>query len=498
MTKSRVGGELSTLADAVLLPCFDGTSAPDWLRRRVAGSLGGVCLFARNVTSDDQVRALTDVLRAERGELVVAIDEEAGDVTRLDASTGSVYPGAGALGRVDDPELTRVIGRLVGTRLAAAGIDLNFAPCADVASDPANPVIGTRSFGASLDLVTRHTVAYIEGQQQAGVAACAKHFPGHGATATDSHRDVAVLDADSAKIFAEAVPPFTAAIAAGVTSIMAGHLMVPSIDPLPATLSHRWLTVILRDHLGFDGVIVTDALEMHAVTRTVGTVGPAGIAEAAVRALIAGADLLCLGGDTMSTDALDTVTRGIAVAVRSGRLAEERLLDAARRVRGLTGSLPIVDPAVTTGGPADAGRAAARRAVQLAGPFPPWAGPVEVLRCEERPNIAVGDIPWGPATVRDRTARMRHHRLNRGDPLPQAAILAAGTVVIVTRDRHRYPWMTGALQAVRDLRADAVLLEMGTTGVDASQAPAIASYGATWANSRAALDALGAPSDPTQ
>jgi len=497
MTTSKVRGELSTLADAVLLPSFDGTSAPDWLRRRIADSLGGVCLFARNVASDDQVLALTDVLRAERGDLVVAIDEEAGDVTRLDAATGSRYPGAAALGRVDDPEMTRTIGLLVGTRLAAAGIDLNFAPCADIASDPANPVIGTRSYGASIDLVTRHTVAYIRGQQQAGVAACAKHFPGHGGTDTDSHRAVPVLDADRESIFAEAVPPFSAAIAAGVSCVMAGHLLVPSIDGLPATLSHHWLTGILRNLMGFGGVIVTDALEMQAVTSTVGTAGPAGVAEAAVRSLIAGADLLCLGGDTMNPDELDVIIDAIVAAVRSGRLGEERLLDAVRRVRALPGSLPRFDPAATAA-PVDAGLVAAARALELAGPFPPWTDPVVVLRCEERPNIAVGDIPWGPAAPPNRAGQMRHHPLHQGDPLPNAAILAAGTVVLLTRDRHRHPWMLGVLQQMRSLRADAVLLEMGTTGVHQGQAPAIASYGATSVNSRAALDALGAPADARQ
>jgi beta-N-acetylhexosaminidase len=497
MTRSRVRNELGRLADAVLLPCFDGLSAPDWLRRRAADSLGGVCLFARNVASDDQVRTLTDVLRAERDDLVVAIDEEAGDVTRLDAATGSVYPGAAALGRVDDPELTRMIGRLVGNRLAAAGINLNFAPCSDVASDPANPVIGTRSFGASIDLVSRHTVAYILGQQQAGVGACAKHFPGHGGTGTDSHRAVAVIGADRDRIFAEAVPPFSAAIAAGVSSIMAGHLLVPSIDGQPATLSRRWLTEILRQEMGFGGVIVTDALEMQAVASSVGRSGPAGVAEAAVRALHAGADLLCLGGETMSADQLDTITDTIVAAVRSGRLDEQRLLDAVDRVRALPASLPPLEATATTS-PDDAGRAAAGRALQLAGPFPRWTDPVLSLQCEERPNIAVGDIPWGPGALPNQTRHLHHLPLHRGDPLPHTAILAAGTVVLVTRDRHRHPWMAGALQAVRSLRDDTVLLEMGTTGVRPDQAPAIASYGATSVNARAALDALGAPTGATQ
>ena len=199
---------LSAWADAVLLPCFDGIIAPDWVRRRVAAGLGGICLFARNVGPDATLADLTASLHAERDGVIIAIDEEAGDVTRIDAATGSRFPGAAALGRVDDVVLTALIARQVGTVLADVGVTVNFAPCADVAVDPANPVIGSRSFGGDVALVARHTAAWVTGQQAAAVAACAKHFPGHGDTDADTHLTLAVLAGTSEEVWEQALPPF--------------------------------------------------------------------------------------------------------------------------------------------------------------------------------------------------------------------------------------------------------------------------------------------------
>ncbi len=489
---------VAALADGVLLPCFDGTAAPAWVLRRVAGTLAGVCLFARNVGDRAALRGLTDALRAARPDVVIAIDEEAGDVTRMDAAEGSRFPGNAALGRADDVDGTREIGRQVGDLLADAGITLNLAPCADVALDARNPVIGTRSFGSDPGLVARHTAAFVAGQQGAGVAACAKHFPGHGDTAVDTHSAVAVLDRSLAELAAADLQPFRAAIGCGVAAVMSGHLVVPSVDDRPATVSHRWLTDILRGDMGFDGVVVTDALEMAAIA------GMYGVAEGAVMALAAGADLLCLGGEDAGEWMLDEVRDAIVDAVMSGRLPADRLRDAARRVATLggrtgaavdgAGERPAPDPAV-------AGRVAAA-ALQVAGPIPPLREPVLVVRCEEFSNIAVGSIPWSPAeTVPEEfvpdssapAARPRELVLRRGDPLPLTEIDRAATVLLATRDRHRHDWMGAVLAGVRARRADAVLLEMGGSGAGPADAPAIATFGATRANARAALHVLRGP-----
>ncbi len=530
--RAGVPARLVDWADAVLLPCFDGLTAPEWVRRRIGGSMGGVCLFARNTVDADQVAALTAELLAERPSVVIAIDEEAGDVTRLDAATGSRFPGAAALGRADDVGLTRRIAQEAGGLLAAAGVSVNFAPCADVAVDPNNPVIGSRSFGADPSLVSRHTAAWVAGQQEAGVAACAKHFPGHGDTDADTHRHLAVLDADLDRLRAEALPPFAAAIDAGILSIMVGHLLVPAVDELPATVSARWLTEILRGDLGFDGAIVTDALEMAAVADAYG------IPDAAVRSLAAGADLLCIGGSTRPEEEIDAIRDTIVAAVLDGTLPEERLADAAARsatvgvaaVRGRAAagrgrvvaggqrvvagesaatdgepSAPGREPAAAgresitvagssedgrSGGP-DASALVARSALQIAGPLPGLRQPILVIRCTDTPNIAVGVIPWGPAPHLG--PESREIVVGPGDALSDSDYDAAASVLVVTRDRHRHDWMRTIVAQVRRRRPDAILIEMGVSGVTGDDAPAIASFGATLANTRAVVDTLTGP-----
>ncbi|MFD0884768.1 glycoside hydrolase family 3 N-terminal domain-containing protein, partial [Streptosporangium algeriense] len=260
------GQELLRLADTVVLPGFEGKSPPDWVRRRLSEGLTGVVLFSRNIATPSQVADLTAVLRAENPQVLVGIDEESGEVTRLEAAAGSTRPGNFALGVVDDVVLTEELAADLGRDLALTGVNLNFAPSADVNSNPDNPVIGLRSFGADPDLVSRHTAAWIRGLQSAGVAACAKHFPGHGATAVDSHNDLPTVSYSAEELAATTLPPYRTAIEAGVRAVMTGHLLVPAYDAeFPATLSHRLLVGLLREELGFDGLIVTDAVEMPSV-----------------------------------------------------------------------------------------------------------------------------------------------------------------------------------------------------------------------------------------
>ncbi len=199
----------------------------------------------------------------------------------------------------------------------------------DVNTAPDNPVIGTRSFGADPDLVARHAAAAVTGLQSAGVAACAKHFPGHGSTSADSHLVLATVDAPLGVVRSRDLPPFEAAIAAGVRAVMPSHLRVPELTgDLPASLSRRAQTDLLRGELGFTGVIVSDGLEMRAVSE------PYGIPEAAVLAVMAGTDLLCLGRDQDQLSFL-AVRAALVEAVRSGRLPGERLEEAAARVAEL-------------------------------------------------------------------------------------------------------------------------------------------------------------------
>jgi beta-N-acetylhexosaminidase len=326
---------LGRLADAILIPPFPDASAPGWILRALGRGLGGVTLFGQNIVTPGQVSALTAELRAAAADYdpVIATDEEGGDVTRVAYSDGSPYPGNAALGAVDDVVLTQAVYRAIGADLAALGINFDLAPCADVLGAADSPAVGTRSFGADTGLVSRHTAAAVAGLQDAGVAACTKHFPGHGRTGTDSHHAVATIEGSLAELRLVDLPPFTAAIRAGTVGIMPSHLRVPELTgDLPASVSAAAITGLLRGELGFTGVIVSDALEMRATRDMYGIPG------AAVLAVAAGTDLLCLGRQGGEAEYL-AVREALVAAVRDGSLDGARLEDAADRVARLRGGL---------------------------------------------------------------------------------------------------------------------------------------------------------------
>src|SRR5471030_2551827 len=284
-------GELHSLALRVVMGAFPGPALPSWMSERLDAGLGSVCLFRSNIESPEQLASLTAQMHALGFDLLIATDEEGGDVTRLHALDGSPYPGNAALGMVDDLALTDAVARAIGAELFAAGIDLNTAPVVDVNSNRANPVIGVRSFGSDPMLVARHARAYVAGLQSAGVGACAKHFPGHGDTSVDSHLGLPTVHASLEVLQRRELAPFAAAVEAGALAVMTSHVLLPAIDALrPATLSPAVIR-LLRDDLGFDGLLVSDALDMRWAS--------AGRGEhaAALLALAAGCDLLCLGAE---------------------------------------------------------------------------------------------------------------------------------------------------------------------------------------------------------
>ncbi|MFD7866478.1 glycoside hydrolase family 3 protein [Streptomyces sp. NPDC057682] len=478
---------------AVLQPGFTGTTAPEWLLRRVAEGLSSVGLFGRNIESPEQLAALTAQLRAERDDVLVAIDEEGGDVTRLEVRHGSSFPGNLALGHVDDTDLTRDVARELGRRLAACGVNLNWAPSADVNSNPGNPVIGVRSFGADPHLVARHTAAYVEGLQAAGVAACTKHFPGHGDTAVDSHHALPRIDVDLETLHARELVPFRAAIAAGSKSVMSAHILLPALDPdRPATLSPQILTGLLRRELGYEGLIVTDAVEMQAIASTYG------IERGSVLAIAAGADALCVGGGLDDDETVLRLRDALVAAVRTGDLPEERLADAAARVRALASWTQRARGAVSEPGaavqegtapgtghgvPSDIGLIAARRAVKVTGSAEPLTGPAYVAAFTPVANIAVGDeTPWGVAAELARLVPgTGTDTYDGGAEDPAAAVLAAAgerRIVAVVRDAHRHAWMAGALDALLASRPDTVVVEMGVPQAEPRGALHIATHGA--------------------
>jgi beta-N-acetylhexosaminidase len=460
-----VGG-LAPAAAACLFPGFEGEAVPEWLRAMLERGLGGVVLFARNIRDPEQAAALTAALRAERGELIVATDEEGGDVTRLEAARGSSFPGNLALGAVDDTTLTRRVAAAIGGELAAAGVDLDLAPVADVVVDPAAAIVGVRSFGTDARLVARHVAAFVDGLQSVGVAACAKHFPGHGESAADSHLELPVAEADFETLRVRALPPFVAAVEAGVHAVMTAHIRFTALGEEPATLSPRAIE-LLRSELGFEGVVMTDALEMK------GAGGPAGIEESAVRALAAGADALCLGAD-LSPEQVERLHAAIVEAARTGRLAEERLHEAAGRVATLaewTSPQPERDREV--------GAEAARRALRVEGD-PSLDGEPLVVELWPEPTIAAGPARHGIGKI----LGARTMRLREGDSLPP--LDHPGRVVFVVRDAHRHAWQ-------RELVSPgAVVVETGFAEWRPPGARAcIATYGAGRVNFEAAAELLG-------
>ncbi|KOX45413.1 glycoside hydrolase family 3 protein [Streptomyces sp. NRRL F-7442] len=500
MSSSKHSSALRRLALSVLQPGFVGTEAPDWILRDIGDGLSSVVLFSRNIVSPEQVARLTARLRAENPDLIVAIDEEAGDVTRIESATGSSRPGNFALGTVDDAELTGAVAADLGRQLRAAGVSLDYAPSADVNSNPDNPIIGVRSFGADPDVVSRHTTAWIRGLQSSGVAACAKHFPGHGDVAVDSHHDLPAYTAGPDEIAAQALPPFRAAVAAGVRAVMSGHLLVPAYDPdLPATLSPRILQGLLRDELGFDGLIVSDAIEMGAVTRRYGIDG------ATAKAVAAGVDAVCVGGESAEEATVALLVKALVTAVTGGELPEERLADAAARVREFarwSAGLRAAGAAGETSGDG-IGHVAARRAVRLTGAaraaLPLTAAP-HVVELAPVTNMAIGkETPWGVAApLRERlpgttSVRVRGQELEEGTVALECCALepAAGRpLVIVARDAARHAWMSRAVTGLTAARPDAIVVEMGLPCTTAAAPAQIFTHGASAASGLAAAEVL--------
>jgi len=296
------------------------------MKRIVAAyPVGGVVLFAYNITGPEQLRAFTDSLHALPCHPLVAIDEEGGRVARIAANPAfdvPHYASMSAVGQSGNPEKAYACGQAIGRYLADYGIDVDFAPVADVNTNPANPVIGKRAFSENPETAAAMVVRFLEGLQEAGVLGCLKHFPGHGDTRTDSHYGYAQSGKTWEEMLDCELVPFKAGIAAGAPMVMSAHISAPAVTgtDVPSTLSPLMLTEKLRGELGFEGVIVTDGLGMGAITRQYSS------AEAAVKALQAGADILLLPENFF--DAFDAVL----AAVEDGTLTSERIDRSVRRI----------------------------------------------------------------------------------------------------------------------------------------------------------------------
>lgn len=303
---------------------FGGTDVPPVIREALAaGQLGGLILFKRNIESPAQVHELCSSLETPP-ELppMLAIDQEGGRVARLKEPVLCLPP-MRALAEKASPAQLRAVGETLGRQLAALGLTMDFAPILDVDSNPANPVIGDRSFGADPEAVVASALPFAEGLRAGGVLPCGKHFPGHGDTDVDSHLALPRLSHDRARLDAVELAPFRAAIAAGIESLMTAHVLFDALDPeLPATLSRTVIQGLLREELGYDGVIVSDDLEMKAVADRWG------VADSAVRAIDAGCDTLLVCSDV---DAAFEAREALNARARDDAAFATRLDDACAR-----------------------------------------------------------------------------------------------------------------------------------------------------------------------
>lgn len=319
----------------ILMVGFDGTEATSSIVEMIENDkVGSLCLFPRNIDTPEQVVQLTSDLQAaaERSEhpfpLIISIDQENGIVRRLKQGF-TEFPGGMLLGAIDDVEATRKVSRATAEELNAVGVNMNLAPVMDVNNNPQNPVIGVRSFGERPEDVARHGVAFIKGHHDASVMTSVKHFPGHGDTAVDSHKDLPTIYHSMDRLEKIELLPFNEAIKSDTDTVMTSHIHFSALetdDAMPASLSKNVTTGLLREKMGYQGVVVTDCLEMNAVASTTGT------AEGALQALKAGADLLLI---SHTHDLQKQALERIEDAISKGEVSEDRVNQAVERVWGL-------------------------------------------------------------------------------------------------------------------------------------------------------------------
>lgn len=434
---------------------------------RLAGDFprfGGYLLFAREAALAE-VRALTDELRARDGKALIAIDQEGGRIVRLHEGVEPMPPMM-ALGAAEDLELARRAGQQTAFDLRRAGCTLDFAPVLDLALDPHNLVLGTRSFGADPQRVAELGAAFGRGLRDGGILPCYKHFPGHGSTAVDSHEALPVIEATEGTLRERDLVPF-AAVARQAPAMMSAHVVARGFDAhYPATLSQRIATALLREELGFRGAFVTDCLEMNAVA-------PRGVEANAVEALAAGADLLVFSHDP---GAANDAVEAIAAAVDRGRLLSARLEEAYTRVQTLrqAGSQPL--PLAEFPPHPGVGREIARRAVTLlrgiahADPLASIAvafGGTAATLDREAPAMQTLDVPIAP---NETEVRLILDTLARSQRRP----------ILLARRAHLYPEQTEAIGGILQGYPDALvvsLLEPFDVGLFPSARHLVAAYG---------------------
>ncbi|MFC4639352.1 beta-N-acetylhexosaminidase [Deinococcus hohokamensis] len=444
-------------------PTLDDDTA-DFLRR---SGIRSVCLFGKNVQNAAQLRALCRDLRAVMGEAaLIAIDHEGGAITRPDF--WPFAPSAMALGAADEPALTEAVNAALARQLRSVGINWNFAPVLDINVNPANPVIGERAYGDDAARVIRHGRAALAGHAQEGVAACVKHFPGHGDTHLDSHLALPAVQKSRAELESGEFAPFRELLSLA-PAVMTAHIVYPALDPQhPATLSRAALQGLLRAEWNYDGVIVTDSMGMQAIDANYGR------GEAAVLALQAGADLVMALG---RREVQEATLAAVGAALRGGALDPQATAQSVRRLEELARQAPAAaDETVNPQADAPLLRGAWAQALSALGtPTPPPVGSRVLLVAHRTPvRENVSEAAADAETLARELGEIYDVTLipfESPDELDWAALRAQDLpVLLATTARHRHP-------ALRGVQPDLHLaLYNPYTALDVD-APAVVTYG---------------------
>lgn len=334
MTLEEKAAQLFMITPEALTGMDPVTAAGETTRKALEEyPVGGIIYFRKNLVNPEQVRTMTANIQTYAMErtglpLLLSVDEEGGSVTRFGNNPGFDFDASAdmkAIGESGDPQQAYELGERLGSFLYDLGINMDNAPDADVLSNPQNTVVRDRSFGSDCEVVSEMALAELRGLESQGVIGLLKHFPGHGATAGDTHEGYAYTDASLEEMMANELVPFADGIEAGVDVIMVGHISCPQVtgDDLPASLSEKMTTQILRQEMGYDGFLITDAMNMGAVSENYSS------SEAAVAAIRAGIDMILMPQD------FQQAYEGILNAVESGELTEERIDESLRRITAL-------------------------------------------------------------------------------------------------------------------------------------------------------------------
>ncbi|MEK0312859.1 beta-N-acetylhexosaminidase [Cohnella sp. 56] len=462
--------------------------------------LGGIIYFRRNLRDAAQVARMTEALQARAAApLLVSIDQEGGMVVRLEEGV-TVMPGAMAIGAADDAQLACDAARWSGAELRAIGVNMNFAPCLDVNNNPRNPVIGVRAYGENPYKVAELGTAAIRGYQEGGIAAVAKHFPGHGDTGSDSHYELPVVPHGRDRLDAVELVPFRAAISAGVDAIMTAHVVFPAYEPdnVPATLSKRILTGLLREQLGYDGVVVTDCLEMNAISETIG------VARGAVEAIKGGADLILV---SHRLDRQIAALEAVYEAALAGEIPLSRIDEAVRRVWALKEKRGLFADALPLQPVASKAEAVARqlseRAVTVVKggellPIPKgnrtlvvWAEPrenTEVVEAIEQSWTLGAALRAEGLDVTELAVGLKPTEEEQGRVLSAAS--SAETIVFASYDAGFSDSQTALIRTLCSLEGKAFVLAALRAPYDLLGAPAVPVYVCTYENKPTMMTAL--------